>query len=173
MKYVGTNVGTLTFNGLGGQDSVILTGSSADDRVEMWADRATLTSEYYTVVVTNVESITAIGNGGADLAILHDTAGDDTFVVHPDLAQFTGTGLSLASRGVRDGHRAGDGRRGGHRADVRLGRRGHVDQFADLGHDRRAPAISARPRASITSRPTRPPAATTRPTCTTRRATTP
>ena len=136
VKYVGTNVGTLTFNGLGGQDSVILTGSSAADRVEMWADHATLSSEYYTVVVTNVESITAIGSGGADTAILHDTAGDDTFVVRPGPRPVDRHGRLVAGRGVRDGHRAGHGRRRDTVADVRLRRRGRIHQFARLGQDR-------------------------------------
>ena len=94
-KYVGTSVGTLRFDGLGGQDSVIFTGASADDAIELWTNHGTFTSEYYNVVVSNVESITAIAGGGADSVILHDSAGDDLLVIRPEAAELTATGVFL------------------------------------------------------------------------------
>lgn len=96
---LGNHAGKVYFDGLGGQDTVIFAGSGANDRVELWPDHGTMTSDYYTVVVSNVESITATAGGGADTLILHDSAGDDVLDVSPAAAELTGGGFSLRGEG--------------------------------------------------------------------------
>ncbi|NLE38768.1 MAG: hypothetical protein GX621_12155, partial [Pirellulaceae bacterium] len=85
------------FDGLGGTDTVVFTGSAADDSVELWPTRGVLSSINYTVTVENVESITASGGGGNDAAILHDSAGDDAFTGRKAQSSLTGAGFNLVA----------------------------------------------------------------------------
>ena len=92
---IDANVGTITFNGGGGNDEVILIGSLADDSVELWANRAGLSSADYIVNVENVEKISVDGGGGYDVAAMHDSTGDDLFTFKPGFATLAGTHIDL------------------------------------------------------------------------------
>jgi len=94
VQTIPSNVATLRFDGKAGQDTVLFTGSSADDVVEFWTGRAAMTSFDYSVAVENVETITATGGGGEDIAVMHDSSGDDTFTGSPDAGVMTGTGFT-------------------------------------------------------------------------------
>ncbi|HBO42785.1 MAG TPA: hypothetical protein DD670_02370, partial [Planctomycetaceae bacterium] len=97
VQSVPSTTATVRFDGLGGADTVVFTGSAADDSVELWPTRGVLSSIDYTVTVENVESITASGGGGNDAALLHDSAGDDTFTGRKAQTGLTGAGFSLAA----------------------------------------------------------------------------
>ncbi|MFH1919863.1 MAG: hypothetical protein ABIP48_08270 [Planctomycetota bacterium] len=86
---------TLDFDGLGGNDTVTLTGSGGADRADLWPGHGTLSGEGYSVAVANVESVTINGGGGTDVAALRDNpAGKDTFTADPDAATLSGDGYS-------------------------------------------------------------------------------
>ena len=93
--FVGANVGTITFAGGSGKDTVILTGSSADDSVELWSDRGVLASSDYTISVDGVESIRVYGGSGNDVASLHDSDGDDLFTFMPGYSTMAAAGSDL------------------------------------------------------------------------------
>ena len=85
---------TVEFDGLGGDDTVLLTGSAGKDTVELWPGRGTLSGEAYTVHVADAESITVHGGGGPDVAVLHDDPdGDDVFQSWPEQAKLYGDGF--------------------------------------------------------------------------------
>ena len=85
---------TVEFDGLGGEDTVLLTGSVGKDTVELWPGRGTLSGEGYTVHVADAESIRVLGGGGPDVAVLHDDPdGDDTFQSWPWEAKLYGDGF--------------------------------------------------------------------------------
>jgi len=106
---VGLQTGTLRFDGKGGQDTVNFVGGSASDRTELWADRGTFTSDYYTFEVSNVEIITANGGLGADVVYLHDGVGDDVLTVNPQSATLVGTGVNLTANGYESFYGIADG----------------------------------------------------------------
>ncbi|MBN2021737.1 MAG: trypsin-like serine protease [Pirellulales bacterium] len=106
---VSADVGTIRFDGKGGQDTVTFSGAGANDRTELWANSGTFTSDYYSVEVSNVEIITASGGVGNDTLILHDGAGDDLLVIRPQSATFTGTGLNLSTTGYETVQAKADG----------------------------------------------------------------
>ncbi len=74
---------SLDFDGVGGNDTVVLTATDGLDFLELWSDHATLTFLGYPVTVANVESVTVHGLFGKDVAYLYDSAGDDQFVASP------------------------------------------------------------------------------------------
>ncbi len=83
---------SIVFDGLGGHDTVTLSGSGADDVTELWFDHGYLQGGDYWVSVTGVESITVLGGAGDDTATLHDSAGDDSFFSSPVEASLEGQG---------------------------------------------------------------------------------
>ena len=90
LQEVSASLGSVSFDGLGGEDSVIWTGSDGDETVELWPDRGVLSFGGYTVTVAGVESIIVEGLGGQDTATLHDSPGDDNFAAGPGGASLTG-----------------------------------------------------------------------------------
>ena len=92
---VGAEVITVDLDGLGGDDTVLLTGSVGKDTVELWPGHGTLSGEGYTVNIADAESITVFGGGGADTAVLHDDPdGVDTLQADPSAAAISGEGYS-------------------------------------------------------------------------------
>jgi len=65
------------FDGLGGNDTVVLTGTAGDDLLDLWTDGATLEGAGFSVTVANVESITADGLTGADTVTLNGSDADE------------------------------------------------------------------------------------------------
>jgi hypothetical protein len=104
MQYVGDTVGILTFDGLGGTDTVLITGTGADETLEMWPDHGTYGDGGYVLELSNVEMTTATGGGGTDVAYLHDSVGDDTFTSTPIDAELTGDGFALRAESFRYAH---------------------------------------------------------------------
>jgi len=93
---------TVELDGLGGDDTVLLTGSAGKDTVELWPGRGTLSGEGYTVHIADAESITVLGGGGPDVAVLHDDPdGDDTFQSWPEQAKLYGDGFFNRVRSFR------------------------------------------------------------------------
>jgi len=95
---VGSAAVTLNFDGLGGDDTVVLRGTDGDDTAELSTDGGTLSGEGYTANVTGVESITVEGLGGDDAATFADSAGNDEFASWPGGATMIApTGTSSAT----------------------------------------------------------------------------
>ncbi len=92
---VDPSVSTLSFDGLGGEDTVILTGSAGDETLELWANAGVLIGESWAVNFAAVESVEADGGGGNDTANLYDSPGDDMLVTAPRYARLTGDGFSV------------------------------------------------------------------------------
>ncbi len=80
---VGPQIIAVEFDGLGGHDSVLLTGTNGNETLELWPGRGVLHGDGYTATVTGVETIAAEGLGGNDVAKLYDSAGNDTFSAGP------------------------------------------------------------------------------------------
>ena len=100
-RYPASENPNITFNGLGGNDSVTIIGGSGDDTAELYPDHGTLTGSNYSISVSNVESITATSGGGNDQVILHDGPQADTFTATPTGALLIGPGVSLRANGFR------------------------------------------------------------------------
>ncbi len=80
LQNVGNNAVAVSFNGIGGNDTVMLYGTAGSDVFELWLDHGTLVGVGYTVGVVGVESISVDGIGGDDIATMHDAATNDMFV---------------------------------------------------------------------------------------------
>ncbi len=63
-----------------GQDTVVLRGTTLDDRADVWPGRVQFSSNRYTVNVTSVREISVHGEGGSDRAFLVDSPEDDIFL---------------------------------------------------------------------------------------------
>ncbi len=100
-QYPASEDPSITFDGLGGNDSVTFNGGSGDDTAELYPDHGTLTGSNYSVSVSNVDSITANSGGGNDQAILHDGPQADTLVGSPTYAILFGPGVWLRANGFR------------------------------------------------------------------------
>jgi subtilisin-like proprotein convertase family protein len=85
---------SIRFNGLGGSDTVKITGSDADESVELWPRRLTFTGSDYLINATNIEVAVINGLGGEDQATLWDSAGNDVFTAKPTAVTQTGPGYS-------------------------------------------------------------------------------
>jgi subtilisin-like proprotein convertase family protein len=72
--------GAIRFDGLGGTDTVLITGTAADETVDLSPHAVTAASLGFSVSATNVEEVTVDGRGGNDTININDSAGDDTLV---------------------------------------------------------------------------------------------
>jgi hypothetical protein len=104
----GSNL-SLEFDGLGGQDTVIVVGNTGKEIAKLSPGQGTVSGEDYLVTVANVESIRVEGGGGTDVACLSgDPSGNDTFKADPDRASLSGNGYSNEVVGFRYVHGYGD-----------------------------------------------------------------
>jgi len=97
-NYLATEVDTIAYDGGAGTDTVIFHGSTADESVEMWSNKATFQGPHgggYLVNTINVEVMRAAAGGGNDDVTMRGAAGDDAFEGRPGLATMTGSGYSL------------------------------------------------------------------------------
>ncbi len=85
---------SVTFDGHGGADTAVLTGTGGDETVELRPYHGTLTGDALTVTITHVETITIYGGGGNDTAVLGDSAGDDRLVQWPSGSMLSGDGFT-------------------------------------------------------------------------------
>ncbi len=85
---------SVRFDGRGGSDTVIFTGSVGSETVTLWPDHGTFRADRYTVSVVNVESIRAHGGGGTDVAVLRDDPdGVDYAWLKPNYGRLRGDGF--------------------------------------------------------------------------------
>jgi hypothetical protein len=100
------------FDGVDGNDRVMLTGTQGNETLQLWPGRGTFAGTDCTVTVANVESIIVAGGGGTDVALLRGAPGvKDTFRADPDGATMSGDGYSnqvLACRYVHGYGNPGD-----------------------------------------------------------------
>lgn len=89
----------IEFDGLAGNDTVTISGTSADETAELWPDHSVFTSQSLSVTAANVESTMVVGGGGSDTATFHDSAGNDQFVAAPDAATLQGDGFLTQALG--------------------------------------------------------------------------
>jgi subtilisin family serine protease len=94
----------VTFLGGGGDDSIRLTGSSAEDTARISVGRATLAGDDYLAVATDVEDVRVFGGGGFDRVFFYDSAGDDRFIARATngLSYMDGDGFFHLARGFED-----------------------------------------------------------------------
>jgi cyclophilin family peptidyl-prolyl cis-trans isomerase len=88
----------ITLDGLGGNDSVKIVGSSGNDSFEIWQDHAIFKSPDFEVDANNMESFAIDGDGGTDSAIVHDRASAaDTFSVGPGWVVMNGSTMPMSN----------------------------------------------------------------------------
>ncbi|MHC4404254.1 MAG: hypothetical protein ACYTG0_31755, partial [Planctomycetota bacterium] len=77
---------SIEFDGLGGNDTVVVVGDHRDDLARLWPQRGVLSGDDYLVMAANVEWITAVGGGGDDVAKLYGSPEQETFKATPQSA---------------------------------------------------------------------------------------
>lgn len=95
------SVGFVTFDGRGGKDTAILTGSTADDSAVLRLGRSELRGPGYRLLAVGAESVTIEGGGGTDAAVFYDSAGNDTFVGARAYGGMFGPGFTYQAKGFR------------------------------------------------------------------------
>ena len=119
-----------TLDGLGGNDSVKIVGTSANESFETWQDHGIFKSGDFEVDASNFESFALDGDGGNDSAIVHDRdSAADTFVTGPGWVTMNGGTMPISN--VENLHHRRHARASEHRVYVR--RRRHRGQEF-LGH---------------------------------------
>ena len=91
---VASTVTTINFDGMGGDDTVTLTGTSGVDKLYAAPSEITFEGTGYTINLSDVEDVTVDGKGGADVAELRDSAGTDTAVMKVNKTIMSGPGYS-------------------------------------------------------------------------------
>jgi serralysin len=89
---------SLVLDGLGGNDSLTVTGSSGDDTFEVWPDRLKLGN--LTIGMANIETISLEGGNGSDSVVIHDSPGNDNFQAGPGWAKMDAAGVAIAANSV-------------------------------------------------------------------------
>lgn len=95
VRTIGDNIGTLTFDGLGGTDTFKFTGSSEDDSIVLAPGSSSFTSNDYIVVANHFETIVANGGTGDNVVTFQDSSSNDVLTVKPNSAGLVGGGLTL------------------------------------------------------------------------------
>ena len=105
-KFAASLVDAIQFvgGGPGDHDRVILHGTPADETLELWPDRGTMSGTVdqaaYTLSATQMEQFEAESGGGNDVVTLHGTPGDDRFEAWSNRARLSNSGgLDLAVEG--------------------------------------------------------------------------
>ncbi len=81
--YALSQVQQIVLNGRGGNDSLQLTLSEADDRIVVRPDHFAITSNSYTIHGGSFESLQVRGGGGTDSGFMFGSAGNDAFEISP------------------------------------------------------------------------------------------
>jgi len=87
------------FDGLGGNDTVIINGSTSSLTANIWTDHLDVAFGTYTVDAANVETITVNGNGTSDTATVYDSSGNDVLAAGRGFAKLTYAGGSITANG--------------------------------------------------------------------------
>ena len=78
-QFDSATVDRVQFNGISGDDTAVLVGSTGDDTASISPTFASLTGSNYMAIVADTDDIIILGGGGNDTANMYDSAGDDTF----------------------------------------------------------------------------------------------
>ncbi len=89
---------SLKLNGLGGKNSLVITGTGKGEDAEVWSDHAIFRSGGLSLTATNFTSISIVG-AGTDTATLHDAAGANTLVANGGVVTLSGSGYTETVRG--------------------------------------------------------------------------
>ena len=87
------------FDGLGGNDTILITGSDSVERVVTDGYSATMRSEYWRVETVNGEQFMIDSGGGYDRAFMYDTADDDRIKMTQDYARQWNDNYTVETRG--------------------------------------------------------------------------
>lgn len=89
-----SEAGSILLDGAGGEDSVSISGTSANETAYVGVASAQLVSSTTTIDARSTETITIDGGGGSDTAILYGSSAADTFNAWTDRATMEGSGYS-------------------------------------------------------------------------------
>jgi hypothetical protein len=80
---------TLDLDGLGGNNSISITGNKQDETLECWPDHREFHSGNLTLTTANFSTSFVDGVSGNDHALFHDSPGVDTLTIQGSLATMT------------------------------------------------------------------------------------
>jgi hypothetical protein len=80
-SYASSAVNSVKFQGNGGNDSLVVHGTSGDETATLHPGTADVAGSNYRVQAASVETITVVSNGGRDVANLFGSTGSDEFHV--------------------------------------------------------------------------------------------
>lgn len=89
-----SEVDEIQIDGAGGEDSVTLIGTAANETFLLTPTTARMSRTGFLVAASNVEQMTVRGNGGTDAAQLYDGPGNDVLEIRPGRATMNGPGYS-------------------------------------------------------------------------------
>ncbi|MEE8450706.1 MAG: Ig-like domain-containing protein, partial [Thermoguttaceae bacterium] len=81
--FTGAEAATVTFDGSHGDNTAKIFGTAGIESADLWADRAEIDGDGYTVIIDDVASTEVDGLGGEDSATFYDSAADDEFTAWP------------------------------------------------------------------------------------------
>ncbi len=89
----------LIFDGLGGNDSITINGSTANITADIYPDQVSVQFGAFTINGVNMETITVNGKGANDTATIHDSSANDMYQAGLGFAKLTSTGRSISANG--------------------------------------------------------------------------
>ncbi len=92
----GENV-EVSFDGLGGSDTVKFIGSDGADNATIRPDQAEFTGPGYSMSLTNIEATDYDGAGGQDTATIWGSRGENEYHAHPGRSEMAGDGVSIVA----------------------------------------------------------------------------
>ncbi|MFN0197507.1 MAG: Calx-beta domain-containing protein, partial [Planctomycetaceae bacterium] len=95
------SVASIELDGLGGDDQLQVTGTSATENVELRLGSLRLVNSSITLNAADFSEISVLSGGGQDRAYLYDSIGDDEFLASPASAELNGSGFSNRVVGYR------------------------------------------------------------------------
>jgi hypothetical protein len=99
-QFAPASVASVNFDGAAGDDSAVLTGSTADDTAIVYPDHGLMRGTGYEVNVAGTTSVAVHAGGGTgDIAHLYDSSGDDVFTSSPNAGTLSGSGFSNSAAG--------------------------------------------------------------------------
>jgi hypothetical protein len=92
-NFSSTSANRFDVDGAAGNDSISITGSTANDTGILRVAFARLFSNAYSAAGLNIENVQLFGGGGGDRAVFHDSAGDDHLIARQTYTTLTGAGF--------------------------------------------------------------------------------
>ena len=91
----------LKLDGLGGDNSLVVTGTGKDETAQLWSNKLLFDSGDLSLTATDFANITVLG-GGNDTATLHDAVGANALVANAGTVTLSGNGYIETVRGFAD-----------------------------------------------------------------------